>query len=224
MGLPGVATAASSTPWGAIAGIGGSLLSGLFGRSGQSSANRSNLRIAREQMQFQERMSNTAYQRSADDLEKAGLNRILALGKPASSPPGASAKMENTKASMAEAARTAALQFAQIKNVDASTAKAVAETELTKNKTYATDPMALMAEQLTKYLSHLKTVGSDKNSDIPGFLLNLMGQGKVHDTYNPKTNQRNLSGSGSKLKPFTEQELKNLSPRKREWIIKNRKN
>lgn len=74
------------------------LVGGLFGRSGAREANRQNLRIAREQMQFQERMSSTAYQRAAKDLESAGLNRILALGSPASSPGGASARMENINA------------------------------------------------------------------------------------------------------------------------------
>lgn len=76
------------------------LVGGLFGRSGQSAANRTNRQIAREQMAFQERMSNTAYQRAAKDLESAGLNRILALGNPASSPSGASARMENINAPM----------------------------------------------------------------------------------------------------------------------------
>ncbi len=65
------------------------LIGGLFSARGARDRNKRAAALAREQMAFQERMSSTAYQRSAVDLEKAGLNRILALGKPASSPGGA---------------------------------------------------------------------------------------------------------------------------------------
>ena len=50
---------------------------------------------SQKQMDFQERMSGTAYTRAAADLENAGLNRILALGSPASTPAGAQAPVPN---------------------------------------------------------------------------------------------------------------------------------
>ncbi len=86
--------------WPALIGAGAAVAGGLITSKGQKDANRKNLQIAREQMQFQERMSSTAYQRSATDLEAAGLNRILALGKPASTPSGALATMQNEMAGL----------------------------------------------------------------------------------------------------------------------------
>jgi hypothetical protein len=127
MSLEKVTPAATSLLGGAAPILGG-VASGLLGMFGQSSANKANAKMAREQMAFQERMSNTAYQRSTKDLEKAGLNRILALGSPASSPAGQTAQMKSTTESAAASAVQLATQIAQIKNIESNTKLADANT------------------------------------------------------------------------------------------------
>lgn len=86
----------------AAAAVGGGVLSYM----GQSGANRRNWQIAKAQMKFQERMSNTQVQRRMADLKAAGINPILAGREGASSPAGASAQMTNPFGGVAEAMNT----------------------------------------------------------------------------------------------------------------------
>ena len=86
----------------------GSAISGLFGYKGAKKQNVASAQQAQQQMDFQERMSNTAVQRRMADLRAAGINPILAGSKEASSPGGAMAPMVNQAASAVSAAQQAA--------------------------------------------------------------------------------------------------------------------
>lgn len=76
----------------ASSGLAGQIYQNWQNRRNFNDANNWNAEQTAQQMQFQERMSNTAYQRAMTDMKEAGLNPMLAyMNGGASSPSGASA-------------------------------------------------------------------------------------------------------------------------------------
>lgn len=143
--------------WGALGTAGMALLGGLGGYQGQKDTNETNLTLGREQMGFQERMSNTSYQRAIEDMKKAGINPMLsAKVGGASTPPGSMPQIQNavgagiSSAAQGTGMMTAAQQIMQSKaqtdNIAAQTDKIKSET---MEKQLVTAKMAADVEKLT---------------------------------------------------------------------------
>lgn len=153
----------------AVGMIGGSLLGGLFGSSGQKSANETNIKLGREQMQFQERMSNTAYQRAVNDMRAAGLNPMLAYSQGgASAPVGSMPRVENAaSAGVASAAGGASLvsSLTQAMKTAAETDQVKAATELMQRQMQTSEQYAALS---AAELRERRARGLSTEEGIPG--------------------------------------------------------
>lgn len=190
-------------PWMAAATFG----AGLLSAGGQKQANAQNAALAREQMAFQERMSNTAYQRAAKDLEAAGLNRILALGSPASSPGGQTARMENTMAPIANATAQAAMQAAQIKLINA-------QAEKTKNEAAAIKPKAQIGETVSEGIDFVPSRLSPRKIDYGN--IGTMFKKQVTDAINRAANSARAVGRNDRTGTSVQQYFQDRKPTRQE--------
>lgn len=118
-----------------------SFIPGIGDYMATKDANEKNVASAREQMAFQERMSNTGYQRATADMKAAGLNPMLAYTQgPASTPSGALASQDpESRTGLAKSAMEAYGLNTQAKSAKAQIALNEATTENTAQQAKVTE-------------------------------------------------------------------------------------
>ncbi len=126
--------------------LGGAIVGGLFGKSGQDSANRANSAMSLRQMQyehkearyqrdFQKTMSDSAVNRRMKDMKNAGINPILASKYDATTPAGAMGKGSMpTMQNSAAAAMKSANDAMQMGQAFANMRKTMAEANVIESK------------------------------------------------------------------------------------------
>jgi hypothetical protein len=140
----------------------GPIIGGAVSALGALNQNRQNEALSKAQMDFQERMSNTAHQREVADLRAAGLNPILSGtgGIGASTPAGQTAKMENVGEAGINSALNALTSMAQAAQAQAeATYVATAKTANTEASTLELRSSASAKDALARNLQ----TGADLN-------------------------------------------------------------
>lgn len=151
-------------------GMSGIIGSGL-GTLGGLISNDASAEQAHKNREFQRAMSNTAYQRAAKDMEKAGLNRILAVGSPASTPGGAMAQVQN----LAESAKSGATSALAVRSANAALKRQEASAGVLDVQRKLDEDMLKLYNDSPEFKKAVLSGRLAKEANVPGWFASSIG-------------------------------------------------
>lgn len=158
---------------GALIGLGGNILGGLFGSSAQKRANKTNIQLQEKQLSWEERMSNTAYQRAVTDMKAAGINPMVAWQQGGASTPSTSAAQVIPEDALARGVSSAADKAAlvlQLKQMDANIALTNANAEKARAEAHTAGVTSANAKERQHY--EIQNIRKEIEQRISSFQLN----------------------------------------------------